>query len=295
MKRFLLSVACFLAMMPVLCSGQVGAIARGAKPLYEQLLTKGGKTAVVELAEIGGERGVQQVLDLAIAQGGQPLASAIARESLVYGPAVIRAARPAPLQFMSAFERLPPALRSGALQEIDRNADLMKRLIGTYGTPALEAGARHPGVGPQVLSTIGKESEGFLARQPTDNVIRLGRIADDVVKHPAPQRAELLALIEKAPDKMFKLLQNNPKVLATGAALTAFLASKDQLLGTSEVVIGPDGTPSVLRKPGLIENVSAHVTAMLEKPILIIAIAIAVLLLAWGSMTLVGAMRSRAL
>lgn len=52
-----------------------------------------------------------------------------------------------------------------------------------------------------------------------------------------------MGLISSAPEKILNLLETHPNILKTGAALVAFLAAKDQILGTKEVIIGPDGKP----------------------------------------------------
>ncbi len=50
----------------------------------------------------------------------------------------------------------------------------MTRLAGEYGETALEIGARHPSVGPNVLSKIGRESSTWsLIEQTKSSVYRV--------------------------------------------------------------------------------------------------------------------------
>ncbi len=67
------------------------------------------------------------------------------------------------------------------------------------------------------------------------------------------------------------LLKKNPPILKTAAVLIAFFAAKDQILGCSEVTIGPDGKPMVVRKPGVIEIIVESVGGLLGRPLIIIS------------------------
>ncbi len=258
--------------------GQGTMLIKGAAALVQQLGIRGGAGAAQEIATLGGQRGVQQILENAAKEGGNQLADKLTRYSLNYGPAILRGAKDTPQIFVSAFEKLPEQLRVGALQEIRRQPEEMQKLILQYGDTVLVAGARHPSVGPEVLSKIGGESAEFLVRQPTDQVIRVARLADDVAKAPAAERKALLSMIQQAPEKTLHLLEANPNILRTGAALTAFLLAKDQILGSSDIIIGPDGKPIVVRKPGVLETVTTQVTGILEKPLLIVAVVVGILL-----------------
>ena len=119
--------------------------------------------------------------------------------------------------------------------------------------------------------------------QPTDQVIRLARLADDIGKAPPAERKALLSMIQQAPEKIFNILETHPNILKTGAILTGFLMSKDQILGSQEVIIGPDGKPMMRRKPGIIEILMEQVTGILKIPLIIIA-AVVGLILALGSL-----------
>ena len=275
-----------------LSSAQVSLVVGGAKQLVEQIGARGGKTAASELLKLGGEQAVREVLEKAAKQGGDALVEKLSRYSIEFGPTVLRAAKESPLKFVEAFERLPAQLRVGALQEIRREPEMMQKLISEYGDTALSAAARHPGVGPTVLSKIGRESSDLLATQPTDQVIRVARLADGIGRAPVAERKELLLMIKRAPEKTLNLLESNPNVLKTAGVLTAFLVAKDQILGDSQVIIGPDGKPVVLRKPGIIEVVTEQVSDLLAKPLLIVAIAFG-LILVFGAMGYIWQLRRR--
>lgn len=257
--------------------GQGAWVVGGVKALVKQLGIRGGKSATEEIMKLGGERGVQEILDKAAKEGGEQLIDKLERYSLDYGTSILRGAKDSPLKFASAFEKLPVPLRTGALQEIRREPEVMRDLILKYGDTALEAGARHPSVGPTVLSKIGGEASEFLVHQPTDQVIRVARLADDIGKAPPAERKALLSMIQQAPEKTLNILETHPNILRTGAYLTAFLLAKDQILGSSDVIIGPDGKPVMVRKPGMIEKITEQVSGILEKPLMIIAAIVSVI------------------
>jgi len=148
----------------------------------------------------------------------------------------------------------------------------MARLTGEFGETALEIGARHPSVGPSVLSKIGRESSEFLITHPTDQVIRVSRFSDDIAKATSAQRHDLIELISRAPEKTLNLLETHPNILKTSAALGAFLAAKDQILGTKEVIIGPDGKPVTVGKPGALGTLMEAVENVIKFPLAILSV-----------------------
>jgi hypothetical protein len=271
MKRWIVAICLAAMSFAGLGFGQGAWVVGGVEALVKQLGIRGGKSATEEIVKLGGERGVQAILDKAGKEGGQQLVDKMERYSLDYGTSILRGAKDTPLKFVSAFEKLPTPLRTGALQEIRREPEVMQSLILKYGETALEAGARHPGVGPTVLSKIGGESSEFLVHQPTDQVIRVARLADDIGKAPPAEQKALLSMIQQAPEKILNILETHPNILKTGAVLTAFLAAKNQILGSNDVIIGPDGKPVVVRKPGIMEKMAEQVTGILKIPLLIIA------------------------
>jgi hypothetical protein len=269
MRRLVVALSFLAFIFPHISYGQVAVAGKVVRELVEQIGIRGGKSASEELVRLGGEKTVQEVLEKAAKEGGEVLVEKTARYSVEYGPIVLRGAKESPLKFISAFEKLPPNLRTGAIQEMRRETELMARLAGDYGETALEIGARHPGVGPTVLSKIGRESSEFLVTHPTDQVIRVSRFADDIARATPAQRSDLMALISRAPEKILNLLETHPNILKTSAALGAFLVAKDQLLGTKEVIIGPDGKLVTIGKVGALGVLGETVENVLKSPLAI--------------------------
>ena len=269
MRRILIALSFLALIVPYSSYGQVAVGGKVVRELVEQIGNRGGKSASEELVRLGGEKTVQEVLEKAAKEGGDVLIKKIERYSVEYGPIVLRGAKESPIEFISAFEKLPPSLRTGAIQEMRRETELMARLTGEYGETALEIGARHPGIGPNVLSKIGRESSEFLVTHPTDQVIRVSRFADEIAKATPAQRSDLMAIISSAPQKTLNLLETHPNILKTGAALVAFLAAKDEILGTKEVIIGPDGKPVTIGKVGAFGVLGGTVENIIKYPLAI--------------------------
>jgi len=269
MRRLVITLSFIALIVPHIGYGQVAIAGRVVRDLVGEIGIRGGKSASDELIRLGGEKTVQEVLERAAKEGGEALVEKTARYSVEYGPIVLRGAKESPLRFISALEKLPPNLRTGAIHEMRREPELMTRLAGEYGETALEIGARHPSVGPNVLSKIGRESSEFLVTHPTDQVIRVSRFSGDIARATPAQRSDLMSLISRAPEKTLNLLETNPNILKTGAALVAFLAAKDQILGTQEVVIGPDGKPVTIGKVGALGVLGETVENVLKSPLAI--------------------------
>jgi len=231
--------------------GQTGAAVKAAREVIEAIGKKGGREGLEEVAHLGGERAVREVMERAYAEGGEELVNQLVRHSDTYGAGILHGARRSPARFAEAFEQVPEELKSAAVHAIQREPELMAGLIMRHGDHALLAGARHPGVGPRALSAFGDDAAELLPKLTTDQVIRLNRLAPEIANAAPARKAELLDLIGQAPKRVLDLLEEHPKVLLTGAGLSAFLLAKDQILGGDEIIIGPDGVPRVVSKPGV--------------------------------------------
>ena len=154
MRRFLVALCLISLVAPSVSFGQGAVVVRATKDFVKQIGIRGGKTASEEMVRLGGEKAVQEVLEKAAKEGGEALVEKTARYGFEYGPVFLQGAKGSPLRFVSAFEKLPQNLRTGAIQEIRRETELMTRLVGEYGESALELASRHPGVRPGVLTKI---------------------------------------------------------------------------------------------------------------------------------------------
>ncbi len=60
--------------------------------------------------------------------------------------------------------------------------------------------------------------------------------------------------------------QNPGKVLFTTAGTTVILTNSERILGGDEIVIGADGVPQVVSKPGIVGKAGGAVVDIVEKP-----------------------------
>ena len=60
-------------------------------------------------------------------------------------------------------------------------------------------------------------------------------------------------------------------VLKTGDTLATLLMVKDQILGTEEIVIGPDGMPVKIGKASLLEGIVKEIGNIIKNPLAILA------------------------
>ena len=282
----ILIILLLLSGLPV--QAQLRQVGKLTREIVEAITKKSAKEGVEDLARLGGEKAVKELLEKAAREGGEEVAEKLAGQAVKYGPEVLMGAKVAPAKFVRAFDNLAKELKTPALQAIRREMDRLPAMVAEFGDDALLVAARHPGVGTTVLQKLGTDAAPALRSMATDDAIRLARFGDGIAKVPAGQKRELLDLIAKAPGKVLDALERAPKTLVTASFLTGFLASKDQLLGKSEIilgpdgkpVLGPDGKPMVVNKPGLPERILAPFTRPITAILYIVGLGVLALLLA---------------
>jgi len=255
------------------------AFAQGAvirKPAQEvveaiakYLTRKGGRELAEELAELGGEATVRRVAERAVREGGDDALNALVRAARAHGPDAVRAVDNAVNvpRLLRAVDDLPEDIASKAVRRLGAGADgrALAEVVENFGSQALRAEVRHPGIGGQLVARLGDDGAALATRASRDQAITLSRHADDIARLPEPQRAELLKLLHADTDRMVsfmgRFIEKNPgKVLFTVAATTVVLANAEKVLGgEGEIVIGPDGKPVYVPKSGVIERIAAPI------------------------------------
>lgn len=275
MKSPLLSLAIswglLLIATPAL-RAQGAVAARLAAELTEQLAKKGTSNAAQELAKMGGDVAVREVLEQAEKEGGEALVKSLADHAGKYGIVALQAAKGSPRAVIAAVDKLPKDLAERGLQAIAREPQVMQKLLSETGQEALEAAARHPGIGTKIAQTLGREGAETAAKLTDDAAVVLARHADDIAKLPAAERTGLLTAMRTQTARALKFLEKHPKTLLTAATVTAFIAGKDELLGTSGA-------------PGFLER-------MFAQPVRTVGYVIAGLLALWGTTTILFSLRA---
>lgn len=288
--RYPRRLACVLMLLaPVMCLAQARPIATAAKELAETLARQGGREAAQELAEIGGETAVRELLEAAAREGGESLVERTTQYAIAHGPLAVKALRPSPARMLTALNDLPPQLVKPALYAAARQPQVITKIVTEFGEGALEVAARHPGVGTRLVTSFGDDGIRVGRALSTDEAVTLARHADDIAALAPAQRSAVLSKIASSPKVVLEFLEKHPRILTTTAGVGTVLALKDQIVGTSEIVTGPDGRPVAVAKPGIIERMLTQernpVRLGLRLLVLILACALAgwALIRLWGT------------
>lgn len=213
-------------------------VENGVRQILQAGAEQAGKRAAQELAEVGGEQIVRETVAQAAREGGEALVEKLATNSSRYGLTFLKGASESPGAFARAWEAVPENLRAGALAELRREPKLMANLVakaGNEGADVLVAAGRHPGVSSQIMKDLGGGSASALKNLTTDEAVALAKRTPALAEvATGAQRGELSAMLAKSPKRVLEWLEKHPKTLLTSAALTAFIASKDEIIGNAE-------------------------------------------------------------
>lgn len=249
--------------------GQGSVIRKPAQEVIEALgryfSRTGGRELTKELAEFGGEAAVRRVAERAFREGGDDALSALVRTARSHGPDALRAADNAVNipRLLRAVDDLPEEMASQAIRRLGAGAEgrLLAETVERFGAQALRAEVRHPGIGGNLVRHLGDDGAAFASQASRQQAITISRHADDIAKLPEAQRAGVLRILREDFDRgvafMGRFIERNPgKVLFTAATTTVVLTHADKVLGgEGEIIIGPDGEPIYVPKPGLVDRI----------------------------------------
>jgi hypothetical protein len=222
--------------------------------LGTQAEKEGAKTVGRELAEFGGEAAVRQTMEQVARETGEEGVVNVVRLSKSYGIDAMKAAKVAPKLTANFIDRVSPEFAPGALRALARPEEraVLAKLDSELVPGALEAAARHPGVGAEVVDKLGVAGVRASQRFDTDAMIQLARSPDAarVAALPAAQRKGLISA-------MTNFIEQHPKTVLGAAGLGLFVTYKDDILGgKGEIVLGPDGKPMYVPATGIAERVT---------------------------------------
>ena len=257
----LLGATFFVAFPATAVHAQEGTLVRAAAKEAVEILSgqaerQGAKAVATELTEFGGETAVQEVFEQVAKETGEEGVKRLVQLSKSYGLDAVRAAKVAP-RLTTLTEGVAPELAPSALRALFRPEEraLLEPLSNEFATGALEAAARHPGVGVQVVDELGVAGLKASKQYSTDAIIQLVKSpeAKSIAALPAAQKTGLLK-------RVAQFIEQHPKTVLGAAGLGLFIRYKDELLGDKgEVVIGPDGTPIYVPKTGILERSSNRI------------------------------------
>jgi hypothetical protein len=257
---------------------QANVITKGVEEITEVITVQGSKKAARELAEYGGKEAVQATLEKAAREGGDELVEKVVAYGRRYGIAAVRVINHAPTSYVNALDGVPEDLVERAIWAVQREPEVMAKLVRDYGSDALLLATKHRGIGGELVSKLGDEGIRLGKALSERQAIVAARYADTIAALPQPQQSRVIGAIVAAPARTLGFLEKHPKVLLTTAGVGTFIALKDDMLGQDEEVqIAPDGTRMV-RKRGFIERTLDQ----FRQPIVLILSIAAGILALWG-------------
>jgi hypothetical protein len=256
----------------------------------EAILKRAGKEELEQLTAAGGRQLLKETLEKSAEEGGETLVKRATAYGLEHGPVAMRAIGRSPQTMVRALDNLQPSLRGPAIRAVEREPQLLTNLVKQHGADALEAAAKHPGVGPTLGQKLGAEGLSVSKNLTTDQAIVVARHADEIAALPPAQKGAFFQKLNKAPGAVADFLEKHPKTLLTAAGVTAFLAAKDDLMSP------PSADPSgAKRGGGLVYNVWQDTLGVVRKPVGMITTAIVVLVAGWVGIQLWGSWKRKAL
>ena len=105
------------------------------------------------------------------------------------------------------------------------------------------------------------------------------------------KRSTVQAAFAQSPRVVLDYLEKHPRVLTTAAGVGTVLALKDEIVGTSEIVTGPDGKPIVVAKPGLIERVIVNEKSPIRTGLNAVVLVLVAFVIGWALIRLWGTWR----
>ena len=262
-----------------------------------QIFKQAGKEAVEQLDEMGGKAAVTEVLQKASDEGGDALVKRATRYTLEDGPIALRVIGNSPAKMVDALDGLAPELRTAAMDAVQRDPTTLTAIVRQYGSGALEAAARQPGIGEKLVATLGSDGISLSRQLGTDDAILLARHADEIEQLAPVQRTAVLRKIADSPRRILDFLESHPKILLTTAGVAPVIGTKDDLLGDrGSSVVRNDGTViTTPPHPGLLERLYRPTIALVEQPVAWIGEVAAGGLAVWIAIHLYGKWRIRRL
>ena len=258
----------------------------------EAIVKRAGKEELEQLSAAGGRQLLKETLEKSAEEGGETLVKRATAYGIEHGPVAMRAIGRSPRTMVRALDDLQPSLRGPALRAVERQPEVLTGLVTKHGADALEAAAKHPGVGPTLGQKLGAEGLAASKNLTTDQAIVVARHADEVAALPPAQKTAFYQKLNKAPGAVADFLEKHPKTLLTAAGVTAFLAAKDDIMGPPTA---DPANPGGKRGGGLVYNIWQDTLGVVRKPVGMITTAIVVLVAGWVGIQLWGAWKRKAL
>lgn len=210
--------------------GQAAGLARELVEAAGRALSRRGLgSASREAAEAGLEAAAERLAPRLVAEGGGALAQRAVALADELGPAWIELLESSALRapLIEALEKLPAAVRPGALSALVREGATLQRAVARVGSEALEVELRHPGIGAGFVETVGPRAVPLARTLGSEDLAILARYQREIAALPAAQAEQLFAALGRNARGICDYLRKNPG-FALGAGTLALLLSESE-------------------------------------------------------------------
>lgn len=205
-----------------------------AKKTAEACIGYFSKKSGKELLEYGGEKAVRKAFENISKTGGEKCAERALMYSKIYGLEALKTIEVSPVKVIEALERTPTKYKPNIFSIVKANGENVVKRLETEGVDFLILEAKFPNYGFKI-SELGKATTEIATKLDISQKDAFC-LAKNVPSLKAVKKASpfafsgFLAKLESAPKKTIEMLEKNPKVLFSGAALTAFLGAKEEFM-----------------------------------------------------------------
>jgi hypothetical protein len=234
-SQLLLAILIGIVFAPAPADAQGGLVRKGVSEFLEGFAGAGAEQSAKELAEIGGERTIREVVEKAASQGGDNLVMLVVSLGKSNGPRAVKALEGDPALMTKALRGLPVGKVADAVIEASRQPALMAKLVRSHGEDVLAASARHPGIGTQVIEEFGEAGLKATKDLGTEEILILAR-TKGFRELPQAAQSKFISLLDRDPRAVTNLLR-----LAAGG--TAIVLSADLVNKFEGEWFGKDGKP----------------------------------------------------
>ena len=244
---------------PLLNASPVSSLSKAVMKFFAKEVAEEG---VDKVSKEVGEKVIQRVSAKILREGGESAVTEATELAAKHGPDVIRALdnTAAPAKLVRVLNELPAEEVPSAAARLASGSrgKQLAQATETLGVDVIRAETRHPGVGLELVK-VWPDGGGVLCRRLNhEQALALGKHLDDLVEIPAGTRKRLFEVVQSDKDRFFawlgKFIVNNPgKTIGSATFLAVFLPNAERILGGDEIVFDENGSPVVVRKPGLVE------------------------------------------
>lgn len=237
MNKFLVSIIYVsLLFFSTQCYAQASAV---ASTMAKQIAKTISKKSITELSQVGGEAGIKQTLEKIVLQTGEAGITNTQKYVALYGTSALTAIETSPKIVLDALNIANPKQQKRIIAISQSNNALVEKL-GTYG---LILECKYPNFAERI-SQLGNDDITKLALQNMSKV-EVAILAKNTKPLLAVKNADISQFkkfvdnLKSSTKKTIELLEKNPKVLFTGAGLTAFISAKEELIGENGAIRKP--------------------------------------------------------